>query len=146
MLRMSIWTGAAALALAACATSAPHESAGGSVCLQRNLLRSFDAFDDRHVYVSEGRDKHYLLSMRGACPELRNAMSVAVSDSTNRVCSHGFAKLVYREGLSGPLQTCYIDTVEPVASKEHARAFVEQRRSGRARQAEGVWSEPPEEP
>lgn len=132
--------------MAGCASSPPAgESLSGGDCLLTNRLSGFEALDDRHVYLRERGDKHYLVTTRGACLDLRHAITVAVDSPTQRLCSRGFAKLVHRDGLSGPLQSCHIDTIEPVASKEHARAYVDQRNGRPSPQIEGKWEELPEE-
>ena len=95
------------------------------VCVNTRAVRNFDALTDQHVYVQEGSNRHFLFTMRNRCPDLRNA----IKDTTSRVCSNGFGEIVYRDRMSGRrMQTCRIDTIEVVESREDAKAIVEARR------------------
>ena len=99
------------------------------VCVNTRAVRSFDALTDQHVYVQEGSNRHLLFTMRNRCPNLRNALGIAIKDTTSRVCSNGFGEIVYRDRMSGrSMQTCRIDTIEVVESREDAKAIVEARR------------------
>ena len=39
------------------------------VCINTNMVRSFDAFNDHYVYVRQGASQHFLLTMRNRCIE-----------------------------------------------------------------------------
>ena len=97
------------------------------ICVNTRIVRNFDAITDRYVYVKEGSDKHYLFTMRTRCHNLRDAMGIAFKQSVgSRVCGDGFAEIVYRDRFGGRrLQSCAIDSIERVESKEDAKAIVE---------------------
>lgn len=99
------------------------------VCINIRTIRTFDALTDEYVYVKEGSSKHFLLTMRGRCHSLRNAQGIAIKDATSRVCSDGFGEIVYRDRMGSVrrIETCLIDTIERVESKEDAREIVEAR-------------------
>lgn len=100
------------------------------VCINIRTIRTFDALTDEYVYVKEGSSKHFLLTMRGRCHNLRNAQGIAIKDATSRVCSDGFGEIVYRDRMGGRrLESCRIDTIQQVESKDDAKAIVEARRS-----------------
>jgi hypothetical protein len=102
------------------------------VCVNARSVRTFDAFTDEHVYVREGSNEHFLMTMQNRCHNLRNAQGIAFKNTTSRICSDGFGELAYRDGMGSMarLATCRIDTIERVESKEDAEAIVDARDSG----------------
>jgi hypothetical protein len=96
------------------------------ICLNVRAIRSFDALTDEYVFVQEGNSKYYLFTMRNRCHNLSDAMGIAIKDSMNRVCSNGFGEIVYRDRMGGGrrLESCRIDTIERVESKDDAKAIV----------------------
>ena len=102
------------------------EESDERVCVNTRTVRSFDAITDQYVYVKEGSNKHYLFTMRTRCHNLRDAMGIAFKESVgSRVCADGFGEIVYRDRISGRrLESCSIDTIERVESKEDAEAIV----------------------
>ena len=100
--------------------------AGERACINTRSVRTFDAIDDEHVYVREGSNEHYLLTMQNRCFNLRNSLGIAFKDTTSRICSDGFGEIVYRDrmGSGRGLESCRIDTIERVDSKEDAEAIV----------------------
>ncbi len=65
--------------------------------------------------------------MQRRCFGLRGAYGIAVKDTMSRVCSKGLGEIVYR-GWGQRLESCRIDTIEAVASKDDARGLVEDRK------------------
>ncbi len=102
------------------------------VCVNKRNINSFDAIDDEHVYIKATGNNHYLFTMQRRCFGLRSAQGIGIKDTMSRVCSDGFGEIVYRD--MGRVQSCRIDTIESVASKEDAKGLVEDRK--RARQEE----------
>lgn len=112
------------------------------VCFNSNNVRGFDALTDQYVYVRESANKHYLLTMRGQCRNLKDAFTIAISDTTSRVCSKGFAKIAYQDRFgSRDVETCYIYTVERVDDKEHAQQIVDARTAPPDSGKGGTWTE-----
>jgi len=109
---------------------AEEEQTAERVCVNRRNINSFDAIDDEHVYIKATGNKHFLFTMQRKCFGLRNALGIAVKDTMSRVCSKGFGEIVYRD--MGRLQSCRIDTIESVASKEDAQGLVEDRKEAKA--------------
>jgi hypothetical protein len=123
------------LLLGGCATS-PEQAAdagdempepGERVCVNVRSINSFDAIDDKHVYIRANVNDHYLFTMWGGCYGLRNAQSIAVKDTFSRVCSNSFGEIIYRD-LGRRLESCKIQTIEPVAGREDAEGLVKDRR------------------
>ncbi len=123
-------TGLLAVAVASsCSTMRDvAENPDERVCINTNAVRTFDALSDRYVYVREGSDKHYLLTMRYKCIDLRHATRIAIRDTTSSVCSKGFGELLYSGEIGGRgLESCPIDTIEQVTGKEQAKSLTRQR-------------------
>lgn len=96
------------------------------VCINTNMVRSFEAFDDLHVYVRQGSNQHFLLTMRSRCVGLEWAQGIAFKDTTSRICSDGFGEIVFRDRTMGRgLQTCHIASIQRVESREAAKELVE---------------------
>ena len=120
------------LALSGCADSSrvvadKSPGAPGKVCVNVRNIDSFDAIDDRHIYIkARGEQKHFLLTMVGVCLGLRNAQTIAVKDTQSRVCSNSFGEVVYRD-LGRSLESCRIRTIDAVSSKDDAKDLVQYR-------------------
>lgn len=124
-----------ALTLVGCSTSPEQMAdepadADGRICISVRSINSFDAIDDRHVYLKAAGKKHYLFTLWGGCVGLRSAHTIAVKDTFSRVCSDGFGEIAYRD--MGRLQSCRIDTIEPVASKDDAKGLVNDRKEAKS--------------
>ncbi len=122
------------LALSGCAASsekvADRSSEGvGRVCVGVRNITSFDAIDDRHIYVkATGPHKHLLFTVDGGCIGLQSAHTIAVKDAFTRVCSDSFGEVIYRD-LGRGLQSCRIRVIEEAASKDDAERMVEDRKA-----------------
>lgn len=99
-------------------------------CVNIRAVRTFDAIDDQHIYIREGSDGHFLLTMQHRCFNLRNSLGIGFRDTTGRSCSKGFGEIVYRDRMGGGrgIQSCRIDTIERVESKDDAVAIVDARK------------------
>ncbi len=105
---------------------AAEEEVAERVCVNKRNINSFDAIDDEHVYIKVSVNDHYLFTMQRRCSGLRHANGIGIKDTMSQVCSNGFGEIVYRD--MGRMQSCRIDTIEPVASKEDAKGLVEDRK------------------
>ena len=105
---------------------AAEEEAVERICVNKRTINSFDAIDDKHVYIKATGDNHFLFTMQRRCFGLRNAMGIGIKDTTSRVCSDGFGEIVYRD--MGRMESCRIDTIDSVASKEDAEGLVKDRK------------------
>lgn len=87
-------------------------------CFSVRGARSFDALEDRYVYVRGLRDEHYLLTLEYGCFGLRSAFGITIASHFDRVCSNDFASITFRR--FDQLESCRIREVESVASRESA--------------------------
>jgi len=95
-------------------------------CFRVRDTRSFEAIDDRFVYVRCVRNKHYLLTMENVCMGLENSTKVAISNDFDRVCSNDRAMITYRD--FNQRKRCGILTVESVKDRDAALELVKERR------------------
>ncbi len=98
---------------------ADEEEADAKVCVYGRNIDGFDAFTDEHIFITVRGGEYYLLTMKRRCFGLRSARGIAIKDTTSRVCSNGFAEVIYRD-MGRDFQSCLIDTIEEVQSKEAA--------------------------
>jgi len=106
--------------------STSEEPKAEKACFRVRYTRSFDAVDDRFVYVRCVQDKHYLLTMDNACLGLQNSIAVAVANGYDRVCSNDRAFITYRE--FDQTRRCGILKVERVEDRAAALKLVELRK------------------
>ena len=143
-IRRAIWIGlvlaiAAQFAYAQDDDGSESEEQSERVCINTRTIRSFDALTDEFVYVRGPGDAHYLLTTKHRCHNLRDARSIAFKDISTRVCSDGFSEIVYRDRFgSGRLESCLIEKIIRVDSKEAAEALVES-----LQDADSEWFERP---
>ncbi len=119
------------LALTGCATSTGEvedESLGAMerVCVNVRNINSFDAIDDKHLYIKATGNNHYLFTLYGGCHGLRSAHGIGVKYTFTRVCSNSYGEVIFRDMGRG-LESCRIRNVEAVASKDDAEGLVKVR-------------------
>ncbi len=106
------------------------EEASERVCVNKRSINSFDAIDDQHIYIKATGTKYYLFTMQRKCFGLRDAYGIGIKDTMSRVCSGGFGEVVYRD-RGKRRQSCRIDTIEAVASKDDAKGLVADRNAAK---------------
>jgi Family of unknown function (DUF6491) len=104
------------------------ESVVKKMCVSAQNIRSFNAIDDQHLYVSAyASNKHFLFTMQRRCLGLRSAINITVKDKSGRLCSNSFGAIIYSQMGRGT-ETCSIDTVEAIGSREDAWRLVDERK------------------
>lgn len=104
-------------------------------CFRVRDVRSFDAVDDRFVYVRGVRNQHFLLTMENVCMGLENSVGVAIANGFDRVCSNDRAMITYKE--FNQARRCAILTVEEVADRDAALKLVKERKAAPDDRADG---------
>lgn len=66
------------------------------------------SIDDRNLILTAGRHDHYLVKLRGICPELRHAFSIGLKSQTMSLTR--LDSIVVRS-LHNTLDTCMIDEI-----------------------------------
>ncbi|ANO52646.1 DUF6491 family protein [Woeseia oceani] len=130
--------GATALLLlaAACANQSSNPSmADGAdrTCINVHSINGFSSLSDRELLVTASVKDHYLFTVDGHCPGLRDAHSIKVVDSVNRICNDGFGRVVFEDRSFGP-QSCRVNSIEQVMNRDEAREIVTARRDARRKQ------------
>ena len=128
------------LVLTGCATTTgdvEDESLGAAerVCVNVRNINSFDAIDDKHLYIKATGNHHYLFTLYGGCHGLRSAHGIAVKDTFTRVCSNSYGEVIFRDMGRG-LESCRIRTVESVASKDDAAGLVKDHKEAKKEERE----------
>ncbi len=101
----------------------------GKVCVNVHNISSFDAIDNKHLYVRAlGQQKHLLFTLDGTCFGLRSAQTIAVEDKFTSVCSDSFGEVIYRD-IGGRLESCRIRNIQTAASKADVENLVEDRKA-----------------
>jgi hypothetical protein len=95
-------------------------------CFNIRQISSWDAIDRDHVYLKEGVNNHYLVTLFSSCPGLRSANAIALSNSMGRMCPNDFGRITFRD--AGMRSSCRIDNIEKVESKDMAVSLVEARK------------------
>ncbi|MDZ7644577.1 MAG: DUF6491 family protein [Woeseiaceae bacterium] len=125
---------AAAMLAAGCAMQESPEpaatAASDRICLNVRSITGFSPLTDRELAVSAIGQEHYLFTVVGVCPGLRDAHTVAVSDATSRICNDGFGEITFDDPAYGR-QSCRVRMIERVGSTGEARAIADGR-AGRA--------------
>ena len=97
-----------------------------ATCFYSNRVRNFDGLNDDFLFIEVNSNERYLLKTRSICFGLRNARVIAFKDTSRRICSdNNFVEILVRD--MGRTTSCRIDGIEPVESKDQARAIVEER-------------------
>lgn len=122
------------------------EAKAEKACFRVRDTRSFEAVDDRFVYLKCVRNKHYLLTMDNACFGLQNSIGVAIASGFDRVCSNDHAMITYRD--FNQTRRCGILDVEAVENRDGALEFIEERKraaASKSTEGEGKKIAAPEE-
>lgn len=78
---------AAALGLAACATTGEQASTEGRDCFYASNVTGYNMIDDRHVGVSVGANRHYVLETMFNANELDWTQAIALRSTTGQICT-----------------------------------------------------------
>ena len=95
-------------------------------CFNIRQISSWSAIDRDHVYLKEGVNNHYLVTLFSSCPGLRSANAIALSNSMGRMCPNDFGRITFRD--AGMRSSCRIDDIVKVESRDAAVAVVEARK------------------
>jgi len=92
-------------------------------CVQVRNVNGYSVIDDRHVLLNGGASRHYLVTTRNRCPDLRFGMQLGFSfGRTARLCRPFIEHIV----TGGPVR-CSIETIEEVENRQAAQALIDAR-------------------
>ena len=78
----------AAMALAACASdSGADQSAGASDCFRADDVNGYGVIDDRHVRITVGASRRYVLTTGWNARDLDWTSAIAIRSATGRICT-----------------------------------------------------------
>lgn len=78
---------AAALGLAACATAPDQASTEGRDCFYASSVTGYNMIDDRHVGVSVGANRSYILETMFNANDLDWTQAIALRSTTGHICT-----------------------------------------------------------
>lgn len=92
-------------------------------CVRLININGYTTLDDRHLLLSGGASRHYLVTTQRSCYGLERGMQVGLSfPDTARICNASLEYLVVPEG-----GRCRIQSIEEVEDAETARRLIEAR-------------------
>jgi Family of unknown function (DUF6491) len=105
--------------LAATAITAP----ASAECVRLVNVHGYSVIDNQHLVLNGGASRHYLVTTRQRCPDMRFGARIGTSfDNTETICSPRFEYLLPEGGYR-----CSIDTIEQVESVEAAQSLIAER-------------------
>lgn len=87
-------------------------------CIHVSSINGFNAIDNKHLTVSVGANKTYLVTLFSRCIDLKWTQDIAYSSTMSWSCSNSMDKIIV-EG-----QRCLIDDIERVEDTATAREIV----------------------
>lgn len=91
-------------------------------CIHVRSINGFNVIDNKHLTVSTGPKRTYLLTLWNRCHDLRFAHQIAIKSTGSWTCSHS------RDVVITDDQRCMIDDIERVESHKAAKDLVEERK------------------
>ena len=87
-------------------------------------INGYSVIDREHLVLNGGARRHYLVTLRHPCPELRTGIQIGTSFGDTATL---YPPLVEYIHVGEPEMRCSIYTVEEIDSVETARALVQRR-------------------
>lgn len=87
-------------------------------CLHVNSINGFNPIDKRHLTVSVGANKTYLVTLKSNCRDLKWNQAIAIKATSSWTCSNSHDKIYVGE------QRCFIADIERVESHAKAKAMI----------------------
>ncbi len=95
-----------------------ESSKNDRTCLHVNSINGFNPIDKRHLTVSVGANKVYLVTLKSNCRDLKWNQAIAIKATSSWTCSNSHDKIFVGE------QRCFIANIERVESHAKAKARV----------------------
>lgn len=102
----------------------PEDEGRHRECIYVRSMDSYHVIDDRHLTVSTGPRRMYLLTLRNRCYGLKWARTIVISSRGSWSCSNSLDTIVAGK------HRCLIDDIERVGSKAEAESLVSDRANG----------------
>ncbi|CAN0312061.1 unnamed protein product, partial [Chrysoparadoxa australica] len=104
-------------------SASTSENSGERACVRLININGYTTLDDRHLLLSGGSSRHYLVTTQRSCYGLERGMQVGLSfPDTARICNASLEYLVVPEG-----GRCRIQSIEAVDDAQAARRLIEAR-------------------
>jgi hypothetical protein len=119
-------------ALAGCASTGNDgsaQTASKRECISARSLTNWNEIGDDFIHLEAVGNNHFVAELLGACPNLKNARTVALKGS-GWICGNDIGTLVYRD-ITGPRQ-CRFTHIASVSGLEEARVKATAKRAADA--------------
>lgn len=102
-------------------TPTNDEASKEDSCIYVSGINGFNPIDNRHLTVTVGANKTYLLTLRHTCHDLKWTEDIIYDSTLTWSCTNTMDKIIVK-GMS-----CYIKTIERVEDWAAAKALVADR-------------------
>jgi hypothetical protein len=103
-----------------------------SICLHAGLMRNFRALSSQHILFQYDSKTFYLMTMKRSCFGLRDTFRMYPGGS-GQACSNRNDEIMY-EDKAGGRESCAVDTIDYVESRDAAKALIKERKEARKKQ------------
>lgn len=100
-----------------------------SICLHSSIMRSFRVLSSQHILLRYDTKNYYLVTMQRSCFGLRDTHRIYPTRSS-RICSNRRDEISYEDKLGG-VETCMVDTIDYVESRDAAKALIKERKEAK---------------
>lgn len=97
-----------------------------SICLYASTMRDFSVLSSSHILIKYDRKNYYLMTMKRSCFGLRNTSRMYPSRSS-KVCGGRRDEISFEDKLGG-VETCMVDNIDHVESRDAAKALIKERK------------------
>jgi hypothetical protein len=100
-----------------------------SICLHASHLSNFRTLSSQHVLFRYDAKNYYLMTMQRSCFGLRDTSRMYPSRSS-KVCGGRRDEISFEDKLGG-VETCQVDTIDYVESRDAAKALIKERKEAK---------------
>ena len=102
---------------------------GESICLNAGIMRDFTSLSSKHILFRYDAKNYYLMTMKRGCFGLLPS-SRLYPKSSGKVCPKRRDEIAYEDKL-GRVESCIVDTIDHVQSRDAAKALIEERKEAK---------------
>ena len=103
-----------------------------SICLHAGIMRDFTSLSSKHILFRYDPKNYYLMTMKRGCFGLLPS-SRLYPKSSGKVCPKRRDEIQYEDKM-GRVESCIVDTIDHVESRDAAKALIKERKEARKKQ------------
>jgi len=100
-----------------------------SICLNAWIMRDFQSLSSQHILFRYDSKNYYLMTMKRGCFGLLPSSRLYPKRS-DKVCPNRRDEIEYEDKL-GRVESCIVDTIDHVESRDAAEALIEERKEAK---------------